>query len=75
MDKSERTHYHIGNVWINGNAIHGLQRNKVKFVTTFELQQCFCSCSLQTNVHYDSCPNARKDRFIRYLTEEEKKKA
>lgn len=25
--------------------------------TTFNLQQCFCSCSISPNIHDDKCPN------------------
>ena len=66
-------------VKINGCRPTNTDVKSVK--TNFNLTQCFCSCSLrcayphhlignhwiEVEEHYDDCPNADPDRFVRYL--------
>ena len=76
--KSKRIYYKPGPMAINGILAHG---TTLKSITTyFELCQCFCSCPSplssmgtweEVEVHGDECPNARPDRFVRLVNQEE----
>ena len=71
MDKNKKCYYNLRQVAINNNLVYGC--NKVGFSIIFNLnsEQVFCSCSIQMNVHREDCPNAHRDRFIRYIKEKE----
>lgn len=69
---------------VNAIEINGVQPTNTKVTNInveFNLQQCFCSCSLklpymynlignhwiEVEEHYDDCPNADPAKFIKYV--------
>ncbi len=56
MDKSQRIFYNTGGASLNGILIRGLK--SVGLASWFNLEQCFCGCSVTMNAHYADCPNA-----------------
>lgn len=59
QSKSSRVHYKPKWITLNGHLVHGLVPDKTKVSVTFELAQCFCNCSIYSDVHYTDCPNAK----------------
>jgi hypothetical protein len=62
--------------WVTLNNRYITSVRDIGMTLDFDLEQCFCSCpfplGLETTTHYEDCCNADPQKFVRYVTKEER---